>query len=199
MEEHKIIDKDLNENQFESQTDNVNRDNNNKNKERFNTHCFLTYIGKYEISYDSLINNIFWISLLEGFLWILLLALFISKPSKLMMMWFFIVHFIRAIIGFAILKYIPYSFKVIEDLKDYEKSSLKEIQSKMLDNFRSLLINNQPRLKPLLTIYFILTILNLLVDISLFFTLLFIWGEDGYGFTNVIILLSVSVFFCIFL
>jgi len=199
MEEQKINYKETELNNFQNKTENVFNTHFDKNKERFNTHSFLTYLGKYEISYESFINNVYWISIIEGFLWILLLSLFISSPSKLAMMWFFILHFIRAIIGFFILKYIPYSFNIIENMKDYEQSSLQEIQTKMLVNFRSILIDNVPKLKPLLTVYFILTIFNILIDISLFFALLQIWGSDGYGFTTVVIQVSVSIFFSMFL
>jgi hypothetical protein len=199
MEEQKINYKETEMNHFHNKTENVLNTLFDKNKERLNTHNFLVYIGKYEISYESFINNVFWISILEGFLWIILLALFISSPSKLAMMWFFILHFIRAIIGFVILKYIPYSFNIIENMKDFEESSLQEIQTKMIVNFRLNLINNEPKLKPLLSAYFILTIFNILIDISLFFAVLQIWGLDGYGFTTVIVQVSICIFFSIFL
>jgi len=153
------------------------------------------YNSKIEINFESFMNNIYWISLLEGALFIFLFALFCSSPSSLAMMWAFLPHLARSVIGFVILSRLPNTFQVIENLKDYENQSLEDIQSQMLQNFKTLLAENEGSLKPFLQTYFGLTVFDILLDIIMFFVLLSIWGNRGYEFTSIVILAAVILFY----
>jgi len=153
------------------------------------------YNSKIEINFEAFMNNVYWVSILEGAIWILLFALFLSSPATLALMWLFIPHLGRAIVGFILLKNLPNTFTVIENLKDYESQSLDDIQNQMLNNFKNLLSENEDKLRPYLIAYFILTIVNILIDIIMFFVLLNMWGNQGYEFTNIVILAAVIVFY----
>ena len=196
MEENK-----LNNNQLE---ENLNSENSHfsveiekialLNKQKFMLFKFMTYNAKYEISYEAFIGNLYWISFLEISIWIILCALFISSPSNLEMMWCYIFHLPRSIIGFVILKYLPNSYNAIEKLKDFENSSLEDIKNQMIDNYKQVLSESDPKLKPLLIFYFLLTIFNLMIDIGLVIVLLNLWGLVDYKFNNIIMLSADLVF-----
>ena len=168
--------------------------NKEKNKEKFLFFKFLMYNSKIEINFESFVGNVYWVSILEGTIWILLWALFLSSPTTLALMWFFLPHICRSIVGFVLLRNIPNTFQVIENLKDYENQSLDDIQNQMLQNFKSLLAENEDKLRPWLTAYFILTIVDLIIDIIMFFVLLNIWGRSGLEFTNIVIYLREKFF-----
>jgi len=140
-------------------------------------------------------GNLFWISLLEGCIWILLWGLFLSSPGKLAVIWFFLPHMARSVIGFIILKNLPNTYQVIENMKDYESQTLEEIQNFMIGNFKVMLSENEAKLKPFLITYFILTIVNLIIDIIMFIVLLYTWGNQGYQFTNIVVLIVILIFY----
>jgi hypothetical protein len=169
--------------------------NKEKNKEKYLFFKFLMYNSKIEINFESFMGNVYWISLLEGSIWILQWALFLSSPSSLAVVWFFLPHLARAIVGFIILRNLPNTFQVIENLRDYENQTLDDIQNQMLNNFKSLLTESEGKIRPWLISYFVLTIIDLLIDITMFFVLLHMWGRNGYEFTNIIILASVVIFY----
>lgn len=169
--------------------------NKEKNKEKYLFFKFLMYNSKIEINFEAFVNNVYWISILEGMIFVLLWALFISSPSTLALMWFFLPHICRSIVGFVILRNLPNTFQVIENLKDYENQSLEDIQNQMLMNFKTLLGEHEDKLRPWLTAYFVLTIVDVLIDVIMFFVLMYIWGKTGYEFTNIVILASIIIFY----
>lgn len=180
---------------LQNENKSIAEQNKEKNREKYLFFKFLMYNSKIEINFESFMGNIYWISLLEGSIWILQWALFLSSPSSLAVVWFFLPHLARAIVGFIILRNLPNTFQVIENLRDYENQSLDDIQNQMLNNFKGLLANNEAKLQPWLISYFVLTIIDLIIDIVMFFVLLNMWGRNGYEFTNVIILASVIIFY----
>jgi len=173
---------------------NVPADNFEKNKEKFFFFKFLMYNSKIEMHYEFFTNIIYWTSILEIAVWIICFILFCSDVNQYTTIWALILHVPRGVIGFLVLKFIPTSFQVIENLNDTNNDSLDTVQEKLLGNFVELLKENEPKMKPYLITYLVLTLVNLVIDIVLFIYLLVTWGKVGYQSLNLIELTFIAVF-----
>jgi hypothetical protein len=144
--------------------------NNNKakNKEKLLFFNFLMNNTKIDVHIEEVQSYLFWVGILEYFTWIVLLALFISAPRTMGVIWLYFYHNARATIGLFVLKYIPKTYQVIENLKDYENNSLEDIQKQMENNYITLIHDNERVLRPLLITYFVLTIISIIADLFLF-------------------------------
>jgi hypothetical protein len=166
----------------------------NTNREKFQFYNFLINSTKIEIHIDMLQSYFFWVGILEYFIWLVLLALFISSPSEMQIVWAFFYHNARATLGLFIVKYIPGTHTVIENLREYESSSLDEIQRAMDDNYRSLLGENERTLKPMLIIYLVITVISLLVDFILFWVFALHFNQDGIEHKEFICMIAVIAY-----
>jgi hypothetical protein len=139
---------------------------------------------------------IFWVGILEYVMWILYLGLFVSHPRKMAIVCVFIYHVARATIGMAILRFIPKTHDVIENLKDYGDSTLEDIQTQMQNNYRSLIHSNEKVMKPLLVIYYIITVISLLGDLIVFCIVAANFTETDYEFRGYILMSIIICFIC---
>lgn len=189
----------VNENIFNSsqQQESIYTKNLKVNKEKMNFWRFLMYSTKAEIYICEFHNLLYWVSLLEIFLYLIGLALFISSPKNFSEFWAFTTHIIRAILGLIVLKRLPNSSTVIEEVRESENSTLEDIQSKVLQTYKNLLSNNEGRIKPVLTAYFALTIIDIIIDNIIFFFLLHKWSKNEYSLENMIALVLIVTFFSI--
>lgn len=165
-----------------------------KNKEKFFFFKFLMYNSKMEMHYEFFTNILYWTSIMEIVVWFISFIIFCTDTSEFGIIWALILHVPRGVIGFLILKYIPSSFQVIENLEDTQNDSLDVVQEKLLTNFVELLKENEPKMKPFLITYLALTGANLLIDIIIFFYLIVTWGEVGYQHLNVVALALLVIF-----
>ncbi len=174
----------------------INNENNivDANKEKYFFFKFLMYNSKIEMHLEYLSNVIFWSSILEIVTWTICLILFFTDVKMFATIWAQILHVPRGAIGFVILKLIPSSFQVLDNLEDTEKESLLEVQEKLLNNFLEILKENEPKLKPFLVTYLVLSVFCLLIDPILFISLLVSWGKEGYEFMNILQLILIVIF-----
>lgn len=142
--------------------------NKKTNKEKLLFFNFLMNNTKIDIHIEEVQSYLFWVGILEFFTWIVFLSIFISSPSTMGVVWVFFYHNARGIVGLILLKFIPKTHDVIENLRDYENQSLEDIQKQMEQNYISIIHDNEKVLRPILIIYFILTILSIFIDIILF-------------------------------
>ena len=167
-----------------------------KNSEKNTFFKFLMYNTKIEINFEDLNEKIWWSSLLEASIWIFLFIVFCLNPSSLMIIWVFSPHFIRAIFGLIILMKVPNTFHVVEQLKDYENQSVQEVQDMMINVYKSLLSVFEEHLKKYLIGYFVLTIINVLIDAIMFIILLYYWGGSENSLFFVAVLIMIVIFYC---
>jgi hypothetical protein len=142
-----------------------------KNNEKSLFFQFLINNTKIEVHLEQLQSYLFWNAFLEYLTWLVLLALFISSPKSLAVIWVLFYHNARATVGLFILRHMPKTHQVVENLRDYENNSLEDIQKSMEENYISLIHNTENVLKPLLITYFILTVLSLIIDVVMFFVI----------------------------
>jgi len=187
---------------FEDNSDHQNhllllKEKNKKiNIEKIGFFKFLIYSTKAEIHINSFKDLLYWISLLEIFLYLLSILLFISSPSNFYIFWTFTTHCVRGLIGLIVLFRIPDSHLAFENIENFDSTSIETLQEQMVSNYFKILQDNESRIKPLLTVYFIFTIINIIVDNIIFFYLLTKWNNQEYSLVNIIALLLIVVFFC---
>jgi len=190
---------------FEDNSDNHNKSNllllKEKNKkiniDKIGFFKFLIYSTKAEIHINSFKDLLYWISLLEIFLYLLSIMLFVSSPSNFYIFWTFTTHCIRGVIGLIVLFRIPESHLALENIESFDSSSIEALQEQLASNYFKILQDNESRIKPLLIVYFVLTIVNIIVDNIIFFYLLMKWNNLEYSLANIVALLIIVVFFCI--
>lgn len=156
---------------------------------------FLIYTTKAEIHINSFKDILYWMSLLEIFLYILSILLFISSPRNFYIFWTFTPHCVRGILGMIVLFRIPDSHLAVENIDNYDDSSIEALQEQMVGKYFEILQENEPRFKPILLTYFIFTVINIIIDISIFFYLISKWENQEFSLANIIGLLLIVVFF----
>jgi hypothetical protein len=166
----------------------IYQSNKTKNQEKALFFSFLVNNTKIEIHLEQLQSYLFWNAFLEYLTWIVLLALFISSPKSLALIWVLFYHNARATVGLFILRQMPKTHQVVENLRDYENNSLEDIQKSMEENYISLIHNSEHVWKPLLITYFILTVLSLIIDVIMFFVIAANFHKD---------ISQQKVFFCL--
>ena len=153
------------------------------------------YSTKAEISITQLQMKLFWVGILEIFMFLVSFALVISYPKQLAWLLFLITHVIRGVMGLLLLCYTPKTSTVIEQLKDYESLSLNDIYNSIISSYKSLLSVNGKKIKTLMVVYWVFTGINVLEDLILFFCLIGNWGRITYNFKNIVSLVVIAVLF----
>lgn len=71
---------------------------------------------KCEMLLYQLHSIVFWTSILEVTIFVTLLLVFFAAPSLMGVIWLTIAHLPRGILGFILLKYIPQSHEIIDNM-----------------------------------------------------------------------------------
>ena len=165
------------------------------NKERIGFFSFLMNSTKGEMIFDAFQKILFWNGIFDLFLFFICFCLFCSKAKQFWINIFFIGHAIRGILSFLILKYLPTTSSAIKNLDNFENDSLHLIINRIYEEFKKLLIENERRIRPSMYAYWIITIINFIIDIIIFFVLLHQWGNKEYNFRNIANLIIIVLLF----
>lgn len=165
------------------------------NKQRIGFFTFLLNSAKGEMIFDRFQKILFWNGLFDIFLFFICFCLFCSYASQFWPNIFFMGHAIRGIISILILKYLPTSATVIQNLENFENETLHVIHNKIYEEFKKLLTKNEKRIRPYMYTYWIITIVDFLIDIIIFFVLLHQWGKEEYNFRNIATLIIIVLLF----
>jgi uncharacterized membrane protein (DUF373 family) len=166
------------------------------NQEKIAFWKFLMYGTKAEVHINSIQALLYWVSIMELFLFALGLALFISSPNNFAIFWAFITHVVRAILGLILLKRLPGTHLVIEELKEYEDSTIQDVENNILQLYKNMLSNNEKSIGRILLWYFIFTIIDIIMDNIVFFYLQQKWSNATYGLQNFFALILIVANFC---
>ena len=165
------------------------------NKERIGFFTFLMNSAKGEMAFDAFQKILFWNGIFDMFLFFICFCLFCSYASQFWRNIFFVGHAIRGVISLLILKYLPTTSSVIENLENFENESLPVIHNKIYEEYKRLLMQNERRIRPSMYAYWIITIIDFLIDIIIFFVLLHEWGDKDYNFRNIATLIIIVLLF----
>ena len=194
MEENNNIDNEQNE-QLSPSVKQIYIKNRELNKERIGFFTFLLNSSKAEMLFDRFQNILFWNSLYDIFLFFICFCLFCSYASQFWPNIFFIGHAIRGVISILILKRLPTSANIIKNLDNFENESLQAIHNKIYEEFKKLLKQNENKIRLLIYTYWIITVIDFLIDIIIFFVLLHNWGKKEYNFRNIATLIIIVLLF----
>lgn len=189
-----VINQQANPNPIQESDKQIFTINKQKNIEKLFFFEFMTDITKIEFYLEKLQGYLFWQGFLEYFVWLILLSFFISSPRTMTTIWVFFYHIARATIGLCILKFIPKSYQVIENLRDYEDLSIEDIQIRMENSYMNLIRDCEKILKPLLTLYFVLTIISMILDVIVFGYIAVHYKDRGMEHREFALLLGVVTF-----
>ena len=169
--------------------------NKNVNKEKIQFYNFLTYCTKSEISIQEVQLIFYWIGIIECFTFFLSFCLFCSYPKQFWRNWFFIFHVAKAFVGFLILKRLPRTSDIISKLEQFENLPVSEIQLNLYKSYARLISVDSDNIKPLFIVYWLITGVNILLDIIIFCVFLHDWGNINYNFRNIMSLITISILF----
>ena len=165
------------------------------NKQRIGFFTFLMNSAKGEMAFDGFQKILFWNGIFDMFLFFICFCLFCSYASQFWRNIFFVGHAIRGVISILILKYLPTTSSVIENLENFENESLPVIHNKIYEEYKRLLMQNERRIRPSMYAYWIITIIDFLIDVIIFFVLLHEWGDKDYNFRNIATLIIIVLLF----
>ena len=166
------------------------------NKERIGFFTFLLNSAKGEMAFDGFQKILFWNGIFDIFLFFICFCLFCSYASQFWRNIFFIGHAARGVVSLLILKYLPTTSTVIQNLDNFENESLPVIHNKIYEEYKRLLMQNERRIRPSMYAYWIITIVDFLIDVIIFFVLLHEWGDKEYNFRNIATLIIIVLLFC---
>ena len=194
MEVHVVGDSDQNE-QINPKTKKIYEKNRELNKQRIGFFTFLMNSTKGEMAFDEFQKILFWNGILDIFLFFICFCLFLSYASQFWRNIFFIGHAIRGGVSLLILKYLPTTSSVIESLNNFENESLQAIHNKIYEQYKKLLLQNERKIRPSMYTYWIITVIDFLIDIIIFFVLLHEWGDKEYNFRNIATLIIIVILY----
>ena len=190
------INLDNDQNQYASPSEKkIYEKNRELNKQRIGFFTFLMNSTKGEMAFDEFQKVLYWNGILDLFLYFICFCLFLSYASQFWRNIFFIGHAVRGVISLLILKYLPTTSSVIENLRDFENESLQVIHNKIYEQYKKLLLQNERRIRPSMYAYWIVTVIDFLIDIIVFFVLLHEWGDKDYNFRNIATLIIITILF----
>ena len=182
---------DINDNITNYEENQNNSNNNIKKKNRtLQYYKFLFYTMKTEIKVHDFLKLIRNTNTLELSLWTISVVLYANVPKNFpilkpgeknkskysgIFLWFHILHVVRACIGMFVGYKLPRSFQIMDFLQDLSKEKLaktlfNDIIRETIYNKVILVIR---KYKVHIFLYFLLTILNIIIDVIEFFYILF--------------------------
>ena len=194
MEVNVVGESDQNEH-INPSTKKIYEKNRELNKQRIGFFTFLMNSTKGEMAFDEFQKILFWNGILDMFLFFICFCLFLSYASQFWRNIFFVGHAIRGAVSLLILKYLPTTSSVIESLNNFENESLQAIHNKIFEQYKKLLLQNEGKIRPSMYAYWIITVIDFLIDIIIFFVLLHEWGDKDYNFRNIATLIIIVILF----
>jgi hypothetical protein len=130
---------------------------------------------KIELLIMESVSGMFWTSAMEGGTFLVALLLFLSSPSELASVWWFIPHAVRSITGFFILTKLPSTHQILEksSIPLEERLSFEEIFEYIARSGRDAIESFGANSKRLLLFYFYLTLICGAIDV------VFLWRTVG--------------------
>ena len=155
---------------------------------------FILYTTKVEIKFNSLIRLIYNTSIFEITLWIVGFTLFIASPKDMYLIWFLIVHIAKGILGMILLKRMPKTFEILENVAqnpNFDESKIIDlIEMEIKDSF----LNKWEQNKNLFFFYLISNYINLAIDVIIFIAQVFAFGKDEWLLMQTCMIFTILIF-----
>ena len=155
---------------------------------------FTLYTTKVEIKFNSLINLIYTSSILEFTIWFFGFLVFIASPKNLYLIWLLIGHIGKGIIGLYLLRQMPKTHDIIENLAQnpsFDESKIIElIQKQIRDSFMEKWSANKKHFFA----YMVITIVCIVIDFIMFIVQVAVFGKDEWILMQTCMLFIMVVF-----
>ncbi|CDW82513.1 UNKNOWN [Stylonychia lemnae] len=147
---------------------------------------------------NDLTASLFWFSLVELALFIFSMLLFFTDPTEMVYIWFHIFHVLRGGVGLILMKKLPKSHQMASNMsipKD-DKMTFQAIMNYIILAARDALKDFSNQTRKWLIIYFISTIVCLLLDLIQFFSQIKDFGmvQSAYADLSMITIASIFLF-----
>lgn len=141
---------------------------------------FLLYTAKVEIKVNSLQKMIYQASLYEMGIWFVGFLLFISNPSQLFYIWFLVFHLPRSTLGFMLLRCMPKTYEIFEQLAQNPNLDEENIITMLKTQIRESFIIRWNDHKLTFLFYLIATLVCTTIDLITLIAIVVIFGKDNY-------------------
>ena len=158
---------------------------------------FILYTTKVEIKFNSLIRLIYNTSILEIALWVLGFTLFVASPKDMYLIWILIVHIAKGILGMILLKRMPKTYEILENVAqnpNFDESKIIDlIEMEIKDSF----INKWQQNKNLFFFYLLSNYVNLAIDVIIFIAQIVAFGKDEWLLMQTCMMMTILIFIII--
>ena len=158
---------------------------------------FILYTTKVEIKFNSLIRLIYNTSILEIALWVLGFTLFVASPKDMYLIWILIVHIAKGILGMTLLKRMPKTYEILENVAqnpNFDESKIIDlIEMEIKDSF----INKWQQNKNLFFFYLLSNYVNLAIDVIIFIAQIVAFGKDEWLLMQTCMIMTILIFIII--
>ena len=158
---------------------------------------FILYTTKVEIKFNSLIRLIYNTSILEIALWVLGFTLFVASPKDMYLIWILIVHIAKGILGMTLLKRMPKTYEILENVAqnpNFDESKIIDlIEMEIKDSF----INKWQQNKNLFFFYLLSNYVNLVIDVIIFIAQIVAFGKDEWLLMQTCMIMTILIFIII--
>ena len=158
---------------------------------------FILYTTKVEIKFNSLIRLIYNTSILEIALWVLGFTLFVASPKDMYLIWILIVHIAKGILGMTLLKRMPKTYEILENVAqnpNFDESKIIDlIEMEIKDSF----INKWQQNKNLFFFYLLSNYVNLAIDVIIFIAQIVAFGKDEWLLKQTCMIMTILIFIII--
>ena len=158
---------------------------------------FILYTTKVEIKFNSLIRLIYNTSILEIALWVLGFTLFVASPKDMYLIWILIVHIAKGILGMTLLKRMPKTYEILENVAQNpnfdENKIIDLIEMEIKDSF----INKWQQNKNLFFFYLLSNYVNLAIDVIIFIAQIVAFGKDEWLLMQTCMIMTILIFIII--
>ena len=121
--------------------------------------------------------------------------LFVSSPKDMAYIWMHLFHIPRSIIGLLLLKRLPRSHDIVDQLQmPPGHVSLEQLQTILKDSVSQIFINYTESCRHFLVTYMSLTIVCLFIDVIDFIVQFVRFGRQGDEYSEIMMLFLVLVF-----
>jgi hypothetical protein len=160
---------------------------------------FLDLGIKFQIMLYEWSCNLFWTSILEVSIFLFFQVLFLTNPSRMVGLYFHIVHLPRGAVGLFLVKVMPNSHDMLKEIRipSDAKIPFGKIADKVMGGAVTCVQQFSDKCQKLLLAYGVLTIITLTLDLISFFREISAYGsklwEDAFADVSLLVLASVLI------
>lgn len=155
---------------------------------------YILYSTKIEILFNSLINMIYYTSHFEILLWLVGFLIFTCSPKNLFTIWILIFHVAKGVIGFLMLRYMPNTYTIIEEVAKDKTVDDDNIIEKIKTQIHTSFLAAWEEKKKFFFFYFVLVIVCVIFDFITMCCQIAFYGGEGWNLMKVVLIIISIVY-----